>query len=189
MIEDLILKRRRQVNTRTVTYFVASLAEKLKKKLLSKKLNQKIFTIFLLLSSIDLLKAESKLYLTLSILGLVRKILVVFGVTAANLLDPTSLSKAEEIDRNILPTIAKPMTICILKELNLIQSKCSNSAVNAVIKSIRSVGKRAQTVKTAVNEDGDEFTQSSEQDVVGKHDALWRTSTAEEMIDLAKELI
>ena len=83
-------------------------------------------------------------------------------------------------------------TVCIVKELNMLTSKCSNSHVNALIKSIRSVGKRAgQVAKVSITEDGEEVTQSNanETEIYGKDDALWATQQAELMVSIAKQMV
>ena len=81
--------------------------------------------------------------------------------------------------------------VCIVKELNMLQSKCQNSHVNALIKSIRSVGKRAgQIAKVSVSETGEEVVQTSaETEVYGKDDALWATQQAESMVAIAKQML
>ena len=74
----------------------------------------------------------------------------------------------------------------------MITSKCSNSHVNALIKSIRSVGKRAgQVAKVSITEDGEQVTQSNanETEIYGKDDALWATQQAENMVGIAKEMV
>ena len=64
--------------------------------------------------------------------------------------------------------------------------------MNALIKSIRSVAKRAgQTAKVSVSETGEEVVQASanETEIYGKDDALWATQQAEHMISVAKQMV
>lgn len=191
LIEDLILKRRRSVHSRIVCYFTSNL----------------------LLTSIDLMNLIKKTagsqdhyqnqQVVISILAMVRKILAAFGMTASFILDQTALEKAIEIDRNELPVVAKPTTICIVKELNLMQSKSQflltkypekykllNKFVYSLVADIRNIGKRATGQKTVVDEEGQEIsTNTSNVEIAGRNDRLWLSSDAEQMISISGELL
>ena len=51
--------------------------------------------------------------LRVALLGLVRKLLVMFGTTASHLLDPSHLDRAIVVSREDLPVIAVPITAAI----------------------------------------------------------------------------
>ena len=57
-----------------------------------------------------------------ALLGLVRKVLVMFGATASHLLDPSALERAVEVSRDELPVIAVPITVVLIKQPSQIQN-------------------------------------------------------------------
>ena len=204
LIEDLILKRRRSIHSRYVYYFVSNclltvidflqiLMDKEKSNSNDGK-KQK---------TEDVQKETFYFTITVSLLAMTRKIMAAFGTIAANILDQTALEKAVEVERAELPNVSKPTTICIIKELNLIQTKSKNLLnknnekyknlnrfINSQIQDIRNIGKRATGVKTVHDAEGQTTrVQTSDVEIQGRNDVLWLTRDSREMVERARGIL